>query len=804
MNKCTLHDRRVLALTSIGLAITFVACGSHRLEAAPVDFNRDVRPILSNNCFQCHGPGASNRKAGLRLDIESGAKADMGEYRAVAPGRPNQSELISRITHSDPDERMPPADSGKALSSEEIAVLKRWIAEGAGWSRHWAYEPPKKHPIPEVKNSDWPLNWIDPFLLAKLESADLFPSPDADRVTLLRRLSFDLTGLPPTWEDVSSFLADEKPDAYEKRVDRLLASPAYGERMAMYWLDLVRFADTVGYHGDQDHSISPYRDWVIDAFNRNMRLDQFTRDQLAGDLLPDSSIDQKIASGYNRLLQTSHEGGVQPKEYLAIYAADRVRNISAVWMGATMGCCQCHDHKFDPYTMKDFYSMAAYFADIDEARHLTEGTNTLPTKREPEMKVLSRAERERIDALTSRIATWHADLSPKSPQDAARRPLRKRIRDAQRELETIQKNARLTMITVAIEPRVMRILPRGNWLDESGPIVQPEVPEFLRPLRRATGRANRQDLANWLTDPEHGCGLLTARVFANRFWYLTFGVGIVKVLDDFGGQGEAPVHPELLDNLAIEFVQSGWNIKHMMKLLVMSRAYRQSSVVSDALERVDPYNRLVARQSRFRLSAEMVRDTALAISGLLVRDIGGPSVKPYQPAGYYRHLNFPERRYTAHTDRRQWRRGVYMHWQRQFLHPMLKAFDAPSREECTAQRARSNTPLAVLVLLNDPTFVEAARVFAQNILCQPGSAEFRIDFAFQQAVSRRPDDWERQKLADLLTASREQYRSNTEGAVQLIHIGEAPPATDVEPFELAAWTTVARAILNLNETITRN
>src|SRR5262245_42094523 len=460
--------------------------------------------------------------------------------------------------------------------------------------------------------------------------------------------------------------------------------------MATYWLDLVRYADTVGYHGDQDHHATPYRDYVIDAFNLNLPFDQFTREQLAGDLLPNPTTDQKIATCYNRLLQTSHEGGVQPKEYLAIYAADRVRNLSAVWMGATVGCAQCHDHKFDPYTSRDFYSLAAFFADVDEERHLRGGgSDTVPTKRPPEIPVHTKRERQRLADFDARIA----DLEKRPADDEQK----KQLAALTKQRDSLRKATRLVMVTQAVTPRTVRILPRGNWLDESGPVVDPAVPAFLGKLP-ADRRATRLDLANWLTDAKAGAGGLTARVFVNRLWYLCFGVGLSKSLEDFGGQGEPPVYPELLDNLAVEFVESGWDVKHMVKLIVTSRSYRQASLESPALRDRDPENRLYARQGRWRLPAEMVRDNALAASGLLVVDVGGGVAKPYQPAGYYRHLNFPKREYVSDTDVRQWRRGVYVHWQRQYLHPMLRAFDAPVREECTAQRPRSNTPLAALVL----------------------------------------------------------------------------------------------------------
>jgi hypothetical protein len=765
------------------------------LRGGAIDFNRDIRPILADNCFACHGPDAAHREADLRLDVEDDAKAV-----AIEEGKPEESELVARISSEDADLLMPPADSGNELTPAEIQLLRRWIEQGAPYAPFWAYVSPRRHPVPALEDQQWCQNWIDHFVLQRLRQEGLQPAPDADRVTLLRRLHFDLTGLPPSPEEVEAFVSDTSPEAYEKTVDRLLDSERYGERMAMYWLDLVRYADTVGYHGDQDHNISPYRDYVIDAFNDNLPFDQFTREQLAGDLLPDSGIDQKIASGYNRLLQTSHEGGVQPKEYLAIYAADRVRNLSAVWMGATMGCAQCHDHKFDPFTMKDFYSTVAFFADVDEAQHLSKGTNSLPTSRPPEMAVLTRRERQRLAELEAEIAALESRSDGKDNDQRSAE-----IENLRGQCEAVRADARKTMITVSIPPRTIRILPRGNWLDESGPVVQSAVPEGLGALQTAGRRATRLDLANWLTDPDDGVGGLTARVQVNRYWYLLFGVGIAKTLDDFGGQGEPPVHPELLDNLAVEFYESGWDVKHLIKLIVMSRVYRQSSRETPLLRERDPENRLYARQSRFRLPAEMIRDNALAVSGLLVLDYGGASVKPYQPVGYYRHLNFPSRKYRHHTDDRQWRRGVYVHWQRQFLHPMLQAFDAPSREECTAQRPRSNTPLAALTLLNDPTFVEAARVFAMRILTEGGSSnDDRLDFAFRQAVSRKPDAFERTTLTTLLARNLDYYRTAPEEAARLIHIGQKPVDDGLDAAQLAAWTMAARAILNTGESTIRD
>jgi hypothetical protein len=785
----------------------------------PIDFNRDIRPILSDTCFPCHGPDNETREADLRFDQEDSVKADRGGYHVVTPGDVEASELIRRITSAEEYERMPPPDSGMSLTPRQIDLLTRWIESGAAWSRHWAYETPVRHEPPAVKDKAWPLNWVDRFILARIEQAGIEPAPEADKVTLIRRLSFDLTGLPPTPAEVDRFVNDDDPEAYGRLVERLLSSDAHAERMAVYWLDLVRYADTVGYHGDQDHNISPYRDYVIDAFAANVPFDRFTREQLAGDLLPGATIDQKIATGYNRLLQTSHEGGVQPKEYLAIYAADRMRNLSAVWMGGTLGCAQCHDHKFDPYTAKDFYSMAAFFADVDEANHFKNGGDTVPTRRLPEIEVLSKRQRAAVEQLDEHIIQLQASLA--EIDDAAERGrIEEQITAAQTERDAIQKSARKTMITVAIEPRTMRLLPRGNWLDDSGPVVTPAIPEFLGKLE-TDGRATRLDLANWLVDADNGAGLLTARVQVNRLWYLFFGEGLSPSLDDFGGQGEPPTHPKLLDRLAHEFVESGWDVRHMVRLLVTSRTYRQGSSSEFGVRNAEsaestsqssgtphsahhtPQSQLFARQSRWRLPAEFVRDNALAVSGLLVHEVGGASVKPYQPDGYYRHLNFPKRTYEQHDDERQWRRGLYVHWQRQYLHPMLKAFDAPSREECTARRPRSNTPLASLVLLNDPTFIEAARKFAGRIMTQGGESDAeRLDYAFKLAVSRTPDDYERGVLMSLLDSARQSFTTETAG--KLTTIGLAKTGDKTDPQELAAWTTVARAILNLNETNTRN
>ena len=758
--------------------------GSAAPAAEPVSFSRDIRPLLSDRCFACHGPDRKRRKKKLRLDL-----GFEDARKVISPGKPLESELLERITAEDPDDRMPPLDSGKKqLSAAEKDLFRRWISEGARFDLHWAYVKPGRPQLPKTDGNGWARNPVDRFIAAEHEKMDLAPSPEADRRTLLRRLHFDLTGLPPTPAELDAFLADKGARAYEERVERLLASPHFGERLAIYWLDLVRYADSAGYHSDPTINISPYRDYVIEAFNSNKPFDRFTIEQLAGDLLPGASMETRVASGYNRLNKTTDEGGAQPKEYLAKYAADRVRTTSAVWMGVTMGCAECHDHKFDPFTMKDFYSFAAFFADLKEVGHY--GGSPRP----PELQVP-------VGRLKARWAALGKELEEleKAPGGD-----KKRLQQLRKERGNLQKDFTKTLVSQAVKPRVMRVLPRGNWLDDSGEVVEPAIPEFLGSLGGKKGRATRLDLARWFVREDNP---LTSRVFVNRLWKLYFGSGISSRLDDVGAQGEWPRHPELLDWLAIEFMESGWDIKHMVRLLLTSSSYRQSSLMTDKLQELDPYNRLVARQSRYRVEAELVRDAALFISGLLVEEIGGRSVKPYQPAGYWKHLNFPKRKWQHDKGSSQYRRGVYTHWQRTFLHPSLLAFDAPSREECTAERMVSNTPQAALALLNDPTYVEAARAFAQNIVFLGGeSVDEKLDWAFRQALSRRPSADERAILRNLLEAHRKQYLADSKAADALLGVGlsSRPEGSGGQKAELAAWTSISRVILNLSETITRN
>jgi hypothetical protein len=838
-----MHCRFFFSLATLGLSLPTPAARADGPGSSTVEFNRDIRPILSNNCFVCHGPDQKLRKAKLRLDVEADAFADRGGYRAFIPGKPEQSEVYRRITSKDAKERMPPAKHGKDLTAREVDLFKRWIEQGAKWQGHWSLIPPRRPALPKVAAKSWPLNPIDYFILARLELAGLKASPEADRRTLLRRLGLDLTGLPPTPEEVETYLADRSPKAHEKAILRLLSSPHYGERMALYWLDVVRYADTGGYHSDNHRDLYPYRDWVIEAFNKDLPFDRFVTEQLAGDLLPGASRAQKIASGYNRLLQTTEEGGAQAKEYTAKYAADRVRNTATAFLGLTMGCCECHSHKFDPFTQKDFYTFAAFFADIKERAVGRQDQTLLPTPEQAarlkqldeQLAPLQRLVSTQTPELDAAQAKWELSLRgvtkglpkpvaaalavPPAKRNAKQKQLlsahyrtiapelreaHARLAELKRQHELLKKEIPSTLISESVPPRVMRILPRGNWLDESGEIVLPATPVSLThkgPTPPAKGRLTRLELARWMTAADNP---LVARVFVNRLWKLYFGQGLVRTLDDFGAQGAWPTHPELLDWLAVEFRESGWDVKHMIKLMVTSRAYRQTSKASEELKQRDPYNYLLARQARFRLDAEMVRDNALAVSGLLVRKVGGPSVRPYQPAGYWAYLNFPTREWMKSSGTDQYRRGLYTYWCRTFLHPSLLAFDAPTREECTVERPRSNTPQQALVLLNDPSYVEAARALAERALREGGTdTEGRIHFVYRQALGRKAAAPELKVLSVLYEQHVRQYAADRAGAEALLRVGDRPAPQDLPLHEVAAWTSVARVVLNLHETITR-
>jgi hypothetical protein len=825
------------------------------VQAEGISFNREIRPILSDACFACHGPDAGHRQADLRLDLREEAIA----AGAIVPGRPEASLLIQRITATDPATVMPPPEAHKTLSTLQQERLSRWIHEGAEYQPHWAYVPPIKAPVPSGVHP------IDFFIDSHLATIGLEPAAEADRRTLIRRLAFDLTGLPPTAGEVEAFIVDPDPQAAEQLVARLLASPHFGERMAGGWLDVVRFADTIGYHSDNPRNIWPYRDYVIRSFNENKPFDRFTIEQLAGDLLPEASQETRVASAFNRLLLTTEEGGAQAKDYESRMLTDRVRAVGAVWLGQTTGCAQCHDHKFDPFTMRDFYSLGAFFADIEEK---------ILGRREDGMVVATPQEHARLAAADAAVAEarrklaavaaqldaaqsqWEADvvastatlpeLRPDSKAAAAEKKVAEQVmavlkkKPGQRsgpEMTALQTyfRTRATVVfraeidglaaaekarTEIYEPlakclvsvhtdnrRIVRILPRGDWMNETGEIVRPALPSFL-PRSSALDAAasarelTRLDLATWLVAPENP---LTPRVVMNRLWKQFFGTGLSRVLDDLGAQGEPPIHGELLDWLACEFRDSGWDMKHMIRLIVSSAAYRRSSRLTPRLLAADPMNRELARQTAFRLDAELVRDAALTTSGLLVRTIGGPSVRPYQPEGYWENLNFPKRTYPVDAGEKQYRRGLYTWWQRSFLHPSMLAFDAPSREECCAERTQSNIPQQALVLLNDPTYVEAARAFAVRVLKEAGSSdEERLAWAWRQALQRLPRVEELETVLPLLQRHRSDYAADPAAARALVTTGFATPPDDLDAAEVAAWTHVARVLFNLHETITRN
>ncbi len=1047
-----LYQCQILA----SFCVVLISCLTNVVLAQDkIDFNSQVRPILANNCYACHGPDDGQRATDLRLDQQASAFADLGGYVAIAPGRADNSELIERIFSDDPDSVMPPSDHLKKLTAQQKQILKDWIAQGAAWSGHWSFEKLKLTTPPAPQTADWTKNEIDRFILAKLESQGLAPASPAERQTLIRRLSSDLNGLPADRDLLTMSERDDWPQAYEEAVDRLLASEAFGERMATYWLDLVRYADSVGYHGDQPVSVSPFRDYVINAFNENLPFDRFTTEQLAGDLLDSPSRDQLIASGYNRLGMMSAEGGVQPEEYLAKYAADRVRTTASVWLGITLGCAECHDHKFDPLSTREFYEFQAFFADIKE-RGLYDGAHQSkkwgPTLEVPDdnlaellipldqrlaeltQKIVEtpqvREERRAWEAAVKQVdfqwrdvaaesmiaadeaeitqandqgiligganpdtnayaitaelppdtralrlqalphaslpkngpgragngnfvvteflilagdqtphieifktpftkwpddlkstalrteassatfeqeyggaghpdkkwsaastvdrdgrgKTWgwavlpetgqenelvlqiasdqtlppsvtfviqqfhgngshtlgHFQLSTSANNAAVANPLKtlpaeirtivsldesardakqnqilvdyfltqapslKTYRDQIAELNTqrqqlIDQHTRTSLITVSVPAREIRVLPRGDWMDRSGDVVSANVPTALgRPTWQAT--PNRLDLAGWIVSPDNP---LTARVFVNRIWKLLFGAGLAPVLDDLGAQGQAPSHPALLDWLAWEFQESGWDVKRLIKTIVMSQAYQQSSAYRSDLNETDPENRWLARQSRFRIDAEFVRDHALAASGLMVNKVGGRSVKPYQPPGLYQHLNFPKRSYQADSGDDQYRRGLYTHWQRQYLHPAMKIFDAPAREECTAARPRSSTPLAALVLLNDPSYVEAARALAERIMKQETDDSARFQELFASALGRTITEAEQEVLASLLKNHESYYSNHLEDAKKLLSVGNYPRDEKLDPAEHAAWTSVCRAVINMHEFVTR-
>jgi mono/diheme cytochrome c family protein len=821
-------------------------------SAAELSFNRDIRPILSDNCYSCHGPDKRARKGDRRLDTADGALAEHEKVRAIVPGDLAKSELVARIESHDADEMMPPPKSEKKLKPAQIATLKKWIEQGAKYEPHWSLIPPQRPAVPEVGGQKSEVgsqksevgsqktevrNPIDAFILARLDNEGLKPSPEADRTTLIRRATYDLTGLPPTLAEIDTFLADTAPDAYERLIDRLLASPRYGEKMAVHWLDLSRYADTHGYHLDSGRDMWKWRDWVISAFNRNQRYDEFVLWQIAGDLLPNATTEQKLATGFSRNSMINFEGGAIAEEYLAAYVKDRTTTFSTAFLGLTLACCECHDHKFDPFTQREFYQLFSYFnavpeKGLDGSKGNAEPLLALPSAEQTARlaalrEKIAKGEKEfaelkqRSEAAVAEAAKAAADVRELSAQETAAlqklgiekvaaqiRAPAEALAKLREELKAEEKAVPTVMVMEQMaQPRETHILVRGQY-DQPGDLVQPGTPASLPPLP-PDAPPNRLGLARWLVDPQQP---LLARVTVNRFWKNFMGTGIVKTLNDFGSQGEWPSHPELLDWLATEFTGSGWDVKHLVKLIVTSATYRQSAKLTPELRERDPYNRLYARGPRFRLSAEEIRDTALAVSGLLSPKIGGPSVSPYQPEGLWQELSSrgDSKKWTAQFYEQShgedlYRRSIYTFWKRTCPPPQLQAFDAPDRETCTVNRERTNTPIQALVLLNDPTYVEASRTLAERMMTQGGATPAeRVRFAFRLATARNASDKEVAMLVELFEKQKSRYAPQREEALKLLGNGEHARNEALDPIELAAWTNVASTILNLDETVTKS
>ncbi|MBB08916.1 MAG: hypothetical protein CMN03_11765 [Roseibacillus sp.] len=771
------------AIDSRSCLIALVATGIMlpALPARPVEFAREIRPILSDACFKCHGVDAAKRKAKLRLDQKDYWFTQREGRSLVVPGNPGKSLLFKLLTHADPDERMPPRKEVRQLTEIEIGKVRDWILQGAHWQPHWSLVTLQRPPPAGTEDSPWPRGPLDEYILRRLESTGLTPAPMADKPALLRRVTLDLTGLPPTLKEIDTFLADNSPQAYEKAVDRLLASPRYGEHMAVDWLDLARYADTDGYQDDEPRTMWRWREWLINVLNDNMPFDQFTIEQLAGDLLPEATPEQRLATGFLRNNRVNGEGGSIAEEFRVEYIVDRVETVSSVWMGLTTGCARCHDHKYDQVSQRDFYSLFAFFNQTPEP-------GTYRRNAKPSLKVPTRPDQRRLEEIAR-----HLEQS----DDGTRKKLeeeRKRLLDRTPE----------TMIMEDSEKRDTFILERGRY-DQRGQKVDPRVPGSLPPLPPGTEK-NRLALANWLIDSKHP---LTARVIVNRLWQHHFGTGLVKSSEDFGVQGDFPSHPDLLDWLATELIRLNWNIKALQKVIVISSTYCQSSHPSPLARKVDPQNILLSHAPQLRLSGEVIRDQALFVSGLLVEKIGGPSVKPYQPANLWNEIAGPtttayEKGYQQDKGEALYRRSLYTFWRRAIPPPGLQIFDGSNRETCITRRERTNTPLQALALMNDITFVEAARGLATRMITKGGNDQAtRIRFAFRLATGRLPLEREIIILENSLRNHLKTYQADKEAALRLLKVGESAPPDQVSPIELAAYTALANTLLNLHETITR-
>ncbi|MEX0867876.1 MAG: DUF1553 domain-containing protein [Pirellulales bacterium] len=962
----TLHCWGRLVVAASFISAASLAAG-HAPAAEPVDFQRDIRPILSSTCFNCHGPDEETRESGLRLDLQESARgeADSGAI-AIVPGKPDESELIARISSDDEFTRMPPADFGKQLTAEQIAKFEQWIAAGGEYAPHWSFTRVEKPQPPQVKPvGEWPRNEIDQFVLRRLNEEQLTPTEQADRYTLIRRLSLDLTGLPPTPEEADAFAADTSPDAYEKVVDRLLASPGYGERWGRVWLDLARYADSAGYAQDPERVIWPYRDWVIQALNDNMPFDQFTIEQLAGDLLPNATPDQILATAFHRNTMTNSEGGTDDEEFRVAAVVDRVDTTMSVWMGLTMGCAQCHTHKYDPITHEEYFQFYAIFnntADADrgneaplfdattayhrqqqapliaqiealkkeiaeevakaeqpsaepelpatgplaaryvrvelpgdgailslaevqvfageqnvalggaatqssvdyegEAKlaidgntdgHFFDAQSTTHTKLGPnpwwevDLKSTRQVDRvaihNRTDGSGNRLANFRVVLlddqrrplwvttvaAPPSPSvtldvpstaEALSEQDRAALAAYGRKEQPVDPNsarARLARLeeqlakTKGTPTPIMQELPagkrrqahihiRGSFLDKGQPVTA-GVPAAFHPLPEGVTEPTRLDAARWLVSRDNP---LTARVTVNRYWEELFGIGIVETSEDFGSQGELPSHPQLLDWLSADLMENGWDVKRLLKQIVTSATYRQSSQTSDELYERDQFNRLLARGPRFRLAAEQIRDQALATAGLLSDKMYGPSVRPPRPNLGLKSAFGGSTDWKTSDGEDRYRRGLYTSWRRTTPYPSMTTFDAPSREVCTIRRIRTNTPLQALVTLNDPVYVEASQALARRMVAEAdGTPQDKALRGWRLAVTRPASDKELGRLVQLYEEAKAEYAADPEAAQQLATEPLGPLPAGLDAAELAAWTVVANVLLNLDETLAR-
>ncbi len=801
-----------------------------------VDFGRDVLPILSDNCFHCHGPDANNRKAKLRLDDEASAKKTV-----IVPGKSGESEAYLRMIAGDPHELMPPPQSNRKASSQQIATIKRWIDEGAVWGTHWAFTKVTMPPVPaKGKFNARVKNPIDAFVFARLEKEGLSPSPPATREAILRRVKLDLTGLPPTLAEINAFRADTSPKAYEKMVQRFLESPGFGERMAWDWLEAARYADSNGYQGDGERTMWPWRDWVVRAFNANVPFDRFSVEQLAGDLLPNADVEQKLATGFARNHMINGEGGRIAEENRIEYVMDMTETMGTVWLGLTLNCCRCHDHKYDPLAQADYYRLFGFFNQtpvnggggspqtepvlnlaspiqkeqlaklVDEVKIAADAVEVVESKLFPRPAGKQADASEAAAKLTQAIKNILA-LAPASRGPTQVQTLKKELPKDEAHLKTLTRLEKALIARNTFSgtfPRVMVMeeikTPRKTFVLDKGLYNKPKeavatnVLTQFAPLPRDAAM-NRLGLAQWLVSADNP---LPARVTVNRLWQQFFGIGLVKSTEDLGHQSEKPSHPELLDWLSAEFIRSGWDVQHLVRLIVTSETYRQSSKASaTSLER-DPQNRLLGRGPRFRMPSWMIRDQALAASGLLVDKLGGPPVNPYQPPGVWEEATFGNKRYTQGKGEDLYRRSLYVFWRR-IIGPTM-FFDSATRQTCSVKASRTNTPLHALATLNDITYVEAARALAERVMLDENDAEKRLDLAFRRVLSRSPTTAESSILLRGYERTRSQFASDPAAAMKLLSIGESKRDAKLDAAEHAAFTVVCNTIFNLDEALTKD